>query len=81
MANLLEQNDGESSFLLRPTNSIIVEIIKKELRGSWPSALSDLAGACYNSQKICQNILNIFQILSDEIFQPWKTIMTSEEIE
>lgn len=80
MSTLIKDKENENSVLLRQTNSIIVEIIKKELRASWPTALSDLSKACYSDQQLCKNILRIFSELSEEIFEYWKTSMTSEEV-
>ena len=71
---LQQQNINQN--LLRKVNSIMVEIIKKELNNSWPTALTDLAQASYKSQIYCQNILQIFKELSVEVFDFWENSLT-----
>lgn len=83
MSNLLneENMDSTKKTYLYKINSILVEVIKKELTRSWKTALSDLAKSALKSQKFCENVLLILKELSIEIFDFWKNSTTSQEIQ
>ncbi len=80
MNKLIETRFKENRIYLSKINSILAVIIKNELFGSWPTALSDLAQSCYTSQALCENNLMILKELSTEIFDFWKNSISSADI-
>lgn len=61
-------------------NSVLVEIVKREWRTTWKTALSDIIMSSYKNETICSNNLKILKELSGEIFDYEKKNMTSTEI-
>ena len=61
---LMKEN---SSFLSR-LNLVLVSILKQDWPDNWPSFISDLVGASKTSESLCQNNMQILQILSEEVF-------------
>lgn len=83
MSSLLNDenmNSTKKTYLYK-INSILVEVIKKELTHNWKTALSDLSKSALKSQKFCENVLLILKELSIEIFDFWKNSITSQEIQ
>ena len=76
---LLRESREERDNLTK-MNSLLVEIIKKELGNGWDTVISDLTSIAKTDQNICLNNLKILKILSEEIFDFSKDSMTSTRI-
>lgn len=61
---LLAQN---ASFLSR-LNLVLVNILKHDWPHNWPSFISDLVSASKTSESLCENNMQILQLLSEEVF-------------
>lgn len=64
---------------LTKANSILVDIVKKELLTTWKTALTDIIKSSASSQAICENNLLILRELGIEVLQFGKTNITSDE--
>jgi exportin-1 len=71
------QDQSETKVILPKLNSILVEVIKKELNANWRSAIQDLCTSSYNNQEICENNMNILRMLSEDLFDFSKSEITS----
>lgn len=71
----------ESKLCLTMANSCLVEIVKKEWRTTWKTAISDIVQASYTSQLLCANNLKILNELSQAVFTYSKSTLTSQEIQ
>lgn len=56
-----------SSFLSR-LNLVLVNILKQDWPHNWPSFISDLVGSSKTSESLCENNMQILQLLSEEVF-------------
>jgi exportin-1 len=56
-----------TSFLSR-LNLVLVNILKQDWPHNWPSFISDLVGSSKTSESLCENNMQILQLLSEEIF-------------
>jgi exportin-1 len=70
----------ETKMCLSKANSVLVEIVKREWRTTWKTAISEIVKSSYQNQMICANNLNILKELSQEIFTYSKNSLTSHEI-
>ena len=75
-----ETPTNDSKLCLGKANSALVEIVKREWRTSWKTAISDIVQSSFQSQNVCSNNLVILRELSQEIFDSSKKQMTSNEI-
>ncbi|KAK8764264.1 hypothetical protein V5799_033127 [Amblyomma americanum] len=53
---------------LNKLNMILVQILKREWPKNWPSFISDIVGASKTNESLCQNIMIILKLLSEEVF-------------
>lgn len=74
-------NSRESKLCLAMANASLVEIVKKEWRTTWKTAISDIVQASYSSQLLCANNLKILNELSQAVFTYSKSNLTSQEIQ
>jgi exportin-1 len=63
-----ESLQGQNQHLLTKLNSTLVSIVKQEWMVSWNNFISDICGTAMQSQKKCENVLNILKLLSEELF-------------
>ncbi|EDQ91900.1 uncharacterized protein MONBRDRAFT_19782 [Monosiga brevicollis MX1] len=54
--------------LLSKLNAVLVQIVKQEWPQRWKSFVPDIVGASKTSESLCQNNLQIFELLSEEVF-------------
>jgi exportin-1 len=57
-------------------NMVLIQILKQEWPGNWPSFIPDLVGSAKTSESLCENNMVILQLLSEEIFDFSKEEMT-----
>ena len=62
--------------LLAKLNLILVNILKHEWPAKWPTFIPDLVGASKASESLCQNNMEILKLLSEEVFDFSKGVMT-----
>lgn len=55
-------------FLLTKLNMVLVQILKREWPKRWPTFINDIVGASKSNESLCQNNMNIFKLLSEEVF-------------
>jgi exportin-1 len=55
-------------FYVDKLNLTLVQIVKQEWPRHWPSFISDLVGACTTGESVCRNVMTIFRLLSEEVF-------------
>lgn len=67
LSGTMEMLKENSAFLSR-LNLVLVSILKQDWPHNWPSFISDLVGASKTSESLCQNNMQILQILSEEVF-------------
>ena len=77
---LIENPVGHVRLCINKMNSVLVEIVKREWRTTWKTALSDIINSSYRNENICANNLKILKELSGEIFDYERKNMTSDEI-
>jgi exportin-1 len=70
---LLQENNG---FLSR-LNLVLVNILKQDWPHNWPTFISDLVAASKTSESLCENNMQILQLLSEEVFDFSIDSMTS----
>lgn len=70
---LLQQN---STFVGR-LNLVLVNILKQDWPHNWPTFIGDLVDASKTSESLCENNMQILQILSEEVFDFSIDSMTS----
>lgn len=61
---LLQENSG---FLGR-LNLVLVNILKQDWPQNWPTFITDLVAASKTSESLCENNMQILQLLSEEVF-------------
>jgi exportin-1 len=72
---LLTEN---SSFLSR-LNLVLVSILKQDWPHNWPTFVADLVGSSKTSESLCENNMQILQLLSEEVFDFSIDSMTSSK--
>ncbi|CAO3673608.1 unnamed protein product [Umbelopsis vinacea] len=53
---------------VRKLNMVLVQILKQDWPGSWPSFVPEIVASSKSNVTICENNMNILKILSEEIF-------------
>ncbi|XP_019092142.1 PREDICTED: protein EXPORTIN 1B-like [Camelina sativa] len=62
-------------------NVILVQIVKHEWSAKWRSFLPDLVKAARTSETICENCMAILKLLSEEVFDFSRGVMTQQKID
>eukprot|EP00164_Ancoracysta_twista_P001438 GFYU01001874.1.p1 GENE.GFYU01001874.1~~GFYU01001874.1.p1 ORF type:complete len:1068 (-),score=427.51 GFYU01001874.1:237-3440(-) len=62
--------------LLHKLDITLVQVVKKEWPHSWKSFIPDIVGASKTNECLCENNMNILQILSEEVFDFSSETMT-----
>lgn len=75
----VKSNQREVKRLLSKANGVLVQIVKKEINTSWPTAISDIVRSSYNNPDIFANNLILLRMLAVEIFNFSKTNFTSTD--
>ena len=55
--------------LLGKMNQALVQVVKQEWPKRWPTFIDDIVSASKSSESLCQNNMEIFKILSEEVFE------------
>jgi exportin-1 len=62
-------------------NLILVQVVKQEWPQRWPKFIEELVGASRRSVSLCENNMQILQLLSEEVFDFSSGVMTQERID
>jgi len=76
----IEKPSAPQKNILKKINTILVEIIKKELGSGWTTAISEIIEAAKGNAGICANNLKLLKLLSEEIFDYSKENLGSQQI-
>lgn len=58
----------ENAQVLSRLNLVLVHILKQDWPQNWPSFIGDLVSSSKTSESLCENNMQILQLLSEEIF-------------
>ncbi|XP_004925540.2 exportin-1 [Bombyx mandarina] len=53
---------------LKKLNMILIQVLKREWPHNWETFISDIVGASKTNESLCQNNMEIFKLLSEEVF-------------
>ena len=76
LSNSRELLQRNSTFVGR-LNLVLVNILKQDWPHNWPTFIGDLVDASKRSESLCENNMQILQILSEEVFDFSDESMTS----
>ncbi|KAI3381288.1 hypothetical protein SNEBB_005482 [Seison nebaliae] len=54
--------------LVNKLNLILIQILKHDWPEKWENFIGELIGSCHSSETVCENNMEIFSLLSEEIF-------------
>jgi exportin-1 len=72
--------DPGTKMFIGKLNLVLVQVLKQEWPHNWPTFISDLVGASKTSEVLCENNMQILKLLSEEVFDYGREVMTSEKI-
>eukprot|EP01071_Lankesteria_metandrocarpae_P004817 Lankesteria_metandrocarpae@DN3708_c0_g1_i2.p1 len=66
--------------LIAKINETLVQVVKHEWPHAWPSFIPDLCAAARTDQQLCENVMKILCILSEEVFEFGENTLTSRKM-
>ena len=70
---------SESTFLQK-LNLILVQILKHDWPARWQSFIPDIVGASKQSETLCENMMSVLKMLSEEVFDFSRGEMTQAKV-